>query len=62
MTTPRTTRPMPEHAFPHWAKGTWFAPIDQNAHARASAGLDVIDACRNCGLDFMEHVNAMCPK
>ncbi len=55
-------RPLPTHEFPRWAKGTWFSPSDQAAHERASEGHDVTDSCSNCGLDFMHHVNAMCPK
>lgn len=58
-TRPRT---MPDETFPRWASGTWFRPADEKVHARANGGADVVDVCANCGLDFMEHVNAMCPK
>ena len=53
---------MPDETFPRWASGTWFRPADEKVHARANGGADVVDVCANCGLDFMEHVNAMCPK
>lgn len=62
MSIATTLADMPQHVFPSWARGTWFSPADTAAHERANDGHDVIDRCGNCHIDFMHHVNGMCPK
>jgi hypothetical protein len=39
-----------------------FKPAYAKAHARAARGENVQDYCINCGAEFMEHTNGVCPE
>jgi hypothetical protein len=43
------------------SRKSYFVPENPQADAASRRGEDVTDRCRNCGHDFMEHTNGVCP-
>lgn len=39
-----------------------FEPVDPAAHERACEGEPVADPCKNCGEEYGQHRNGVCPQ